>query len=61
MAKIVKTVPEPEPEPEQEELCKHEWFPIAIDEELRFAFYECVHCTETLWRNTSPTYNEDSM
>lgn len=37
----------------------HEWFPVAIDEECAFAFFECVGCTEVLWRNTSPAYPAD--
>ena len=45
----------------EEELHVHEWFPIAIDYDSEYAFYECIGCTEHMWRNCHTTYDEDTI
>lgn len=39
----------------------HNWFPVAIDYEHEFGFYECVGCTETMWRNLYQVVGEDAL
>ena len=31
--------------------CEHNLFPVAIDFEDEFAFYECSACGDRFWRN----------
>lgn len=39
----------------------HDWYPIAVDYDHEFAFYECTDCTETLWRNVQQAYPAEAL